>query len=395
MNMTMPRHSGPRSKHVAIAGAGFSGAVIGRALAEAGHKVTIFEERDHVAGNCHTTRDAATGVMVHVYGPHIFHTDNAEVWSYIQSFGTMMPYVNRVKAVARDQVFSLPINLHTINQLFGTTMRPDEARAFIAEKSRSDIDTPASFEDQALKFVGDEIYRTFFYGYTRKQWGVEPTSLPASILKRLPLRFNYDDNYFNHRYQAIPRDGYTAIIEAILDVPGLEVQLETPFETRHKADFDHIVYSGPIDRYFDHAHGRLRYRTLRFERFDYEGDYQGNPVVNYCDEAVPFTRISEHKHFAPWEDRTDGPSVCFREFSSECEPGDVPFYPMRLLDDKERLNTYIAQAEREDNVTFVGRLGTYSYLDMDVTIARAMETVSTLMGAWDAGAAAPALVHGT
>ncbi|MBR0560576.1 UDP-galactopyranose mutase [Neokomagataea anthophila] len=356
-----------------IVGAGFSGAVVGRHLAEKGHDVLLIDERPHLGGNCHTSRDDKTDVMVHHYGPHIFHTAHKHVWDYIQQFGTFRPYVNRVKAISKDEVYTLPVNLLTINQFFNKTMGPDEARRFIEEKADKSITEPKNFEEQALSMIGPELYHAFFRGYTRKQWGLDPTELPASILKRLPLRFNYDDNYFNHPYQGIPEDGYTALVEGIIDTPRLELRLNTRFEdVRAQENFDHVFYTGPIDRYFDFTHGRLGYRTLDFERFDAEGDYQGTAVINYCDEDVPFTRISEHKHFAPWEASELEKTVCFREHSRLAEPGDTPYYPIRLTTETRMLEDYISLAENSQGVSFLGRLGTYRYLDMDVTIAEAM-----------------------
>lgn len=364
----------PRS--FAITGAGFSGAVIARELAEAGHRVTVYDRRDHIAGNCHTVRDAATGVMVHVYGPHIFHTDFERVWAYLHRYTRMMPYVNRVKAVTAGSVYSLPINLHTINQFFGKTFSPREAEAFLQSKADLTIKDPQNFEEQALRFVGPELYRAFFEGYTRKQWGVAPCELPASILKRLPVRFNYDDNYFAHRYQGMPEHGYTDIVAQILVHPRISVQLSTELPARAAVSGEHVIWSGALDDWFGNAHGHLGYRTLDFERFEDRGDYQGNAVINYCDLGVPHTRITEHKHFSPWE-RHEG-TVLYRETSRACEAGDVPYYPIRLVNDRERLSRYLELARRETGVTFVGRLGTYRYLDMDVTIREALETADQM-----------------
>ncbi len=369
--------------HIGMAGAGLSCAVIGRALAEAGHRISIFEARGHVAGNCHTERDADSGVMVHAYGPHIFHTDDAEVWDYVNRFATFRPYVNRVKATTQSRVFSLPINLLTINQFFGRTMSPDEARAFIAARADTSIEDPANFEEQALRFIGRELYEAFFLGYTRKQWGREPTEIPASILKRLPVRFNYDDNYFAHRFQGMPEDGYTAMIANILDHPSIDVALNTPLEKDRVGDFDHVFWSGPVDAYFDHAFGRLDYRTLDFERIDGAGDVQGCAVMNYCDEDVPWTRITEHKHFSPWES-PEG-SVLFREYSRACEDGDIPYYPVHRAAGDDTLDRYMAAAEAEPGVTFIGRLGTYRYMDMDVSIRAALDTVAAWRAAQTSG----------
>lgn len=233
-------------------GTGLAGGVIGRELAEAGHRIRIVDSRSHIGGNCHTERDAKTGVMVHVYGPHIFHTDDAEVWAYVNRHATFLPYKNRVKTTARGAVYSLPVNLHTINQFFGRTLRPDEDRVFLEGQADTSIAEPANFEEQALRFVGRDLYEAFFKGYTLKQWGCDPTELPASILKRLPVRFNYDDNYFFHRFQGMPENGYTAMIGRILDHPGIAISLETPVGRAVAADYTHVFYSGPIDGWFDY-----------------------------------------------------------------------------------------------------------------------------------------------
>ncbi|MEL6678127.1 MAG: UDP-galactopyranose mutase [Pseudomonadota bacterium] len=364
-------------------GAGFSGAVIAREFAEAGHSALVIDERDHIAGNCHTELDGDTNILIHRYGPHIFHTADDEVWAYVQRFARFMPYVNRVKATVRGRVYSLPINLHTINQFFGTTMGPAEAQAFVHAKAE-DIADPQTFEEQALAFVGRELYEAFFRGYTRKQWGVEPTELPASILKRLPLRFTYDDNYFNHPHQGMPEHGYTALIAGILDHPRIEVQLSARFEDMSDR-FDHVFYSGPIDRYFDHRLGRLGYRTLDFAEDRVDGDALGCAVMNHPDEDTPFTRITDHKHFSPWRLGETRGSVIYREYSRQCEPEDVPYYPVRLVADKALLERYAALAEGEEGVTFVGRLGTYRYLDMDVTIAEALRTAQDALHALTVG----------
>ena len=374
--------------NIAVVGAGFSGAVIARELACAGHTVTVFDARPHVAGNCFSERDAATDVMVHVYGPHIFHTDNQVVWDYVRQFGEFMPYTNRVKSTVNGQVFSLPINLHTINQFFGKTFSPNEARIFIAAQADTSIDEPHNFEEQALKFIGRDLYEAFFKGYTIKQWGIAPTELPASILKRLPVRFNYDDNYFNHRFQGIPKEGYTAIVENILNHENISVRLNTAFAREHANAFEHVFYSGPIDAWFDHALGRLAYRTLDFERGECEGDFQGCAVMNYGDVNVPHTRIAEHKHFAPWEAHER--SVYFKEFSRVCEPNDTPYYPIRQVNEKALLEQYVTLAQQERNVTFVGRLGTYRYLDMDVTIAEALDCAHRFLHAQTNGTTMPA-----
>ncbi|WP_163026029.1 UDP-galactopyranose mutase [Chachezhania antarctica] len=375
--------------HLLMVGAGLSGAVIGRHLAEAGYRITVVDARDHVGGNCHTLRDPETGVLVHVYGPHIFHTDDEEVWDYVNRYETFLPYKNRVKATTGGAVYSLPVNLHTINQFFGKTMRPDEAHAFITEEQAdTTIEDPQTFEEQAMRFVGKDLYEAFFKGYTTKQWGCHPSELPASILKRLPVRFNYDDNYFFHRFQGMPETGYTAMVERILDHPGIEVKLETTFTRDEAGDYDHVFYSGPLDGWFDYEIGRLGYRTLDFERFTYDGDYQGCAVMNYGEEEVPFTRITEHKHFSPWESHEG--SVCYREFSRAAEPGDIPYYPIRQVKEKAMLSDYVKLAEGTQGVSFVGRLGTYRYLDMDVTIREALDTARGYLERAEKGAPVPA-----
>ena len=362
----------------AIVGAGFTGAVVARELSTAGHKSVVFDTRDHVAGNCHTARHE-TGVMVHTYGPHIFHTQHEHVWEYINRFGEMMPYNHKVKAISKGKMYSLPVNLTTINQFFGTDFTPEQAEAFIATKGDATITSPVSFEDQGLRFVGRELYDAFFSGYTAKQWGVDPKDLPASILARLPVRFNADDSYFNHPHQAIPKNGYTPIVEAILNHPNISLCLSTKFSPKNTSEirefgefgeFDHVVWTGPIDAYFDYEYGRLGYRTLDFVAETSDGDYQKYPVVNYCDVDVPYTRITEHKHFAPWEshDRT----VVYHEYSRLSGESDTPYYPIRRVKEKELLLSYVQRARTATGVTFMGRLGTYRYLDMDVTIHEAL-----------------------
>ncbi len=356
-------------KNVLIVGAGFSGAVIARELAEAGYKVTVFEKRNHVAGNCHTEVDPETGVMVHVHGPHIFHTDDNEVWNYVNNYAEFMPYICQVKATTKGNVYSLPINLLTINQFFNKTFSPKEAEEFIKTLSEP-VAEIKSFEDQALHFLGRDLYEAFFQGYPLKQWGLHPSVLPASILKRLPVRFSYNDNYFNHKHQGIPRTGYTTLIEKIFKHDNISVNLGRNLEAGDADLYDHVFYSGPLDEWFGHRAGRLGYRTLRFEASRHSGDYQGCAVMSYPDEDVPHTRVTEHKHFTPWENHEK--TIVFHEYSSYCRPGDTPYYPIRLVDEKAMLSVYIEIARQEKNVSFVGRLATYRYLDMDVTVGEAL-----------------------
>lgn len=379
------------AQSIAIAGAGLSGAVIARVLAEAGMRVEVFDQRPQVGGNCHTARDAETGVMVHTYGPHIFHTDDAEVWALVNRFQRFRPYIHRVKTTSGGRVYGLPINLHTINQFFACALRPDEARAFIASQADGRITAPANFEEQALHLVGRPLYEAFLKGYTQKQWGCDPTTLPASILKRLPVRFDYDDNYFFHAHQGMPENGYTALVEAMLDHERIALSLGRRLERGEAGAFAHTFYSGPLDAYFDFCAGRLGYRTLDFERFVVSGDYQGCAVMNQADLDVPFTRVTEHKHFAPWE-RHAG-SVCYREYSRACGAEDVPYYPIRLTQETALLATYVAAARNEAGITFVGRLGTYRYLDMDVTIREALDVARAFLERQAAGGAMPAFLN--
>ncbi|WP_241622262.1 UDP-galactopyranose mutase [Rosenbergiella australiborealis] len=375
------------SKNILIVGAGFTGAVIGRKLAEHGHQIRIIDSRSHVAGNCYSERDEKSGIMVHTYGPHIFHTDNHDVWEYLNRFTEMMPYVNRVKTTVNGQVFSLPINLHTINQFFNTTCSPSEARKLIESKSDQSINDPQTFEEQALRFVGKELYEAFFKGYTIKQWGMSPAELPASILKRLPVRFNYDDNYFSHKYQGMPKHGYTPIIENILNHPNIVVELEHSYSASDSDGIDHLFFTGPLDSWYDYKFGRLGYRTLDFEKFHTEDDFQGTAVMNYGEEEIPFTRITDHKYFSPWEEHKG--SVCYREFSRTCMPNDTPYYPIRQMGEMELLNKYLNLAEQEKNISFAGRLGTYRYLDMDVTIAEALHMANIYIDSLDKGTEMP------
>lgn len=354
-----------------VVGAGFSGAVLARALAEAGFRLQVIDARDHVGGHCHTVRDAASGVMEHVYGPHIFHTGNEAVWRYVQRFGEWVPYVNRVKASIRRGVFGLPINLHTINQFFGRQLRPAEARAFVAGLSDPRIGKPANLEEQALKFLGRELYEAFFRGYTIKQWGCAPTELPAEVLKRLPVRFDYNDSYYDSTFQALPRHGYTRVVENMLDHDHIRVQLSTPWDASMQRDFAHVFHSGALDAYFGCDEGRLGYRTMSWQRELHDGDYQGTAIINYPELDVPWTRVIEHRHFAPWESHER--SLVTREFSRETAPDDIPFYPKRLAADLALLARYVARAQALRGISFIGRLGTYRYLDMHQVIADALD----------------------
>ncbi len=359
--------------HFLIIGAGFSGSVLANKLVETlDCTVEIWDERNHAGGNCHTERDGQTGVMVHQYGPHIFNTDKKEIWDYVNSFGEFKNYVHRVKAMSNGHIYPMPVNLFTINQFFNKTFSPAEASAYLESIADKTIEHPANFEEQALRFIGKDLYKAFFYGYTKKQWGCEPTALPASILKRIPVRFNYDDNYHSNVYTGIPVDGYSAVMNRMTAHKNIKVTLNKKFDAAiDVSQYSHVFFTGPLDAYFNYQHGRLGYRTVKFEKHYAEGDYQGLSQMNYCDEAVPYTRVVEHKHFTPWEkhDKT----IYFKEFSIETGPSDVPYYPKRLHADKEILRLYRQQAETLKNISFLGRLATYRYMDMHHVIGEALD----------------------
>lgn len=355
---------------VAIAGAGMTGATIARLLAEAGHNIIIYEQRNHVAGNCHTQEEQ--GVLVHRYGAHIFHTDNEEVWQFVNRFGKWSNYRHKVLAHSDGQLLSMPVNLLTMCQLAGMAMTPSEARKWVDEAC---IFTtfPKNFEQLALSTVGKKLYKAIYEGYTEKQWGVHPSRLPASVFSRLPVRYSADDNYYFHKYQAMPENGYTAVVEAMLDHDNIEVRLNSNFE----ATGQHTIWTGALDAYFQFSEGRLRYRTLDFARV--QGESQGVPVINYTKQK-PYTRIVEHNLLTSTP-QTDV-VIQTQEFSRDCGTNDTPYYPMRLVDDVEVLANYQRLAQEQKGVTFAGRLGKYKYIDMDVAIAEAMTTANQLIEQW-------------
>jgi UDP-galactopyranose mutase len=354
-----------------VIGSGFSGAVLAHELAKnMDCHIDIWEERNHIAGNCHTSRDAETGIMVHRYGPHIFNTNKKETWDYVNSFSEFRPYVHRVKAVSHGEVYSFPLNLLTLNQFFKNTFSPKSAKEFFENISDKSISDPKNFEEQALAFIGEKLYNAFFKGYTRKQWGCEPKQLPASVLKRIPVRFNYDDNYHDSIYTGIPTEGYTDVIEKLLSLPNIQIHLNKKYKPSESLNgFDHIFYTGALDAFFDFEYGKLGYRTVTFESSVHNGDFQGTAQINYCDEEIPYTRITEHKHFTPWENHEK--TIVFKEFSKETGPGDIPYYPKRLKEDKFVLMKYRQKANALTSVSFLGRLATYRYMDMDDVIEEA------------------------
>lgn len=360
---------------IAIAGAGLSGATVAHHL-NPFYDVTVFESEAHVGGACHTARDPETGVMVHTYGPHIFHTARPEVRDFVEDFGTWMRFDLRMKSMVDDQIYSgPPINLHTINQFFKTRLSPAKAQARVAEPR---MEPYANFEEAAISTVGQPLYEAFLQHYTAKQWGRPAAEIPASVFARLPIRFNYDDRkYPRGEWQAIPLLGYTAVIERMLE--GITVLLNTPFRRIDAEQFDHVIYTGPIDGWFDYVLGRLEYRTVHFEKLVLPvEDGQGAPCICYPGLFEDFTRITEHKHFAPWE-RHDH-TVLSVEHSDHCGPTDRPFYPVRVAGAAvELIKDYEQLTHTEKNVTFLGRLATYRYIDMEQAVWEAIECARKFM----------------
>ena len=315
--------------------------------------------------------------MTHVYGPHIFHTADERVWAYVQEFGVMRPYRHRVQAVSGGLVYSLPVNLLTINQFFRKALGPREAAAFVASKTRK-IAEPANFEEQALSMIGPELYEAFFRGYTRKQWGLDPTRLPASILKRLPLRFNFDDFVFRSPPSGDAGARLYRTGGGYLEHPPPRVAAGRALRRLERA-LRPCGLQRPDRPLFQLQFGPAGLPNPRFRDHQGEGDYQGAAVINYCDETTPFTRITEHKHFAPWEkDQFEG-TILYREFSRSCGPDDIPYYPIRQTDEEAMLKKYVDRAMALRGVTFVGRLGSYRYLDMDVTIGEALAAADSML----------------
>jgi UDP-galactopyranose mutase len=360
-------------------------------MAESGLAVTVAEQQSHPGGLCHTYRDAETGVMVHAHGPHILHSDNADVWAFLERFARLRPYTHTVQAVSGGRIFPLPITLPTVRQFFGRNFTPEEAEAHLAAVARRYPRAPANFEEQGRSLLGDALYEAFFDGYTRKQWGVAPHQLPASIMRRIPVRFSEDLSYYRHSRVAIPEGGYTAMVAAMLDHPGISVRYGVTADRALAARFSHTIYTGPIDAWFGHAFGRLSYRTLDFQVFRARGTFQDVAQVNYCDLSVPWTRITEHKHFAPWE--RHAATVYVREKSRDCQAGDIPYYPLRLAGDEPLAARYLAEARVSSAVTFVGRLATYRYIDMDIAVAEAVSAARMVVEALNAGNGPPSILH--
>jgi len=353
-----------------IVGAGLYGAVFAHELTKRGKRCLVIDRRNHIAGNIYTENIA--GINVHKYGAHIFHTSDKEIWDYVNQFAEFNHYINSPIAIYKDELYNLPFNMNTFSKMWGIKT-PAEAKAKIAEQvSQLDITEPKNLEEQALRLVGTDVYTKLVKGYTEKQWGRDCRDLPAFIIKRLPCRFTYNNNYFNDRYQGIPIGGYTAMVEKMLS--GIEIRLNTDFfdlmETEsHIAD--KIVYTGCIDEYFRYKLGALNYRSVRFETEELPvEDYQGNAVVNYTAREVPYTRIIEHKHF---EFGTQPTTVISREYSAEWKPGMEPYYPVNDAENSALYTQYQKLAEVESNVHFGGRLGQYRYYDMDKVIRAALD----------------------
>ena len=353
-----------------IVGAGLYGAIFAHEAKKAGKTCLVIEKRDHIAGNIYTYE--CEGINVHQYGAHIFHTNNKEVWDYINSFATFNRYTNSPVANYNGEIYNLPFNMNTFNKMWGV-ITPKEAQEKIEEQRKAaGITEPKNLEEQAISLVGTDIYEKLIKGYTAKQWGRTCDKLPSFIIKRLPVRFTYDNNYFNADFQGIPVGGYTQIIEKMLD--GIEVRLNTDY-LADRENFDalaeKIVYTGPIDAYFDFKLGTLQYRSVRFETetLDME-NYQGNAVVNYTDYETPYTRIIEHKHF---EYGTQPKTVISREYSKEWTSGDEPYYPVNDDVNGALYQKYKELADKQSNVIFGGRLGEYKYYDMDKVIEVALD----------------------
>lgn len=364
-----------------IVGAGLYGATVARQLNNAGKSVLVIDKRPNIAGNVYTEK--IEGINIHIYGAHIFHTNNKDVWDYVNQFATFNRFTNSPIANYNGELYSLPFNMYTFNKMWGV-VTPAEAAEKIAEQRKEVVGTPKNLEEQAISLIGRDVYEKLVKGYTEKQWGRPCDQLPAFIIKRLPVRLTFDNNYFNALYQGIPVGGYTAMVQKMLD--GIEVKLNCDY-LEHKAELDavadKVIYTGPIDAYFNYSLGNLEYRSVRFETETLDiPNFQGNAAVNYTDAETPWTRIIEHKwfEFGKDENGNDLPkTVISREYSSEWKPGDEPYYPVNDEKNSGLYNQYKALAEKEDWVIFGGRLGEYKYYDMDQVIAVALEKAKELV----------------
>ncbi|MFD7732312.1 UDP-galactopyranose mutase [Kitasatospora phosalacinea] len=362
-----------------VVGSGLFGLTVAeRVAAGLGRRVLVLERRDHLGGNAHSEADPATGIEVHRYGSHLFHTSNPRVWEYVRRFGEFTDYRHQVWTHHRGRIYPMPINLATICAHAGRHLTPAQAAALVAEQAAEPVDPDRSLEDRAISLIGRPLYEAFIRGYTLKQWQTDPRELPAEIITRLPVRFTFDSRYFSDRWEGLPKDGYAALLSAMAAHPLVEVRLDTDFfDVRDRVPAGvPVVYTGPVDRYFDHRCGRLRWRTLDFEREVLPvGDHQGTAVVNYADLDVPWTRVHEFRHLHPERDYPADRTVVMREYSRAAGPGDEPYYPVATGEDRARLLGYRELAAREPHVLFGGRLGTYQYLDMHMAIASALSMV--------------------
>lgn len=364
-----------------VVGSGLFGLTVAQQAAERwGIRVALLEKRSHIGGNAYSEIDPETGIEVHRYGAHIFHTRSEPVWDYVNRFTEFTNYEHHVWATVRGTVYPLPVNLATINQFFNAAYSPDEARELIANQASEGAKaTKKNFETKGISLVGKPLFDAFYRGYTAKQWQTSPEELPASIVSRLPVRYNYDSRYFSDPHQGMPKDGYAAWLSRMAESDLIHVYLETDFlEPGHPFSKDEvlgttpIVYTGPLDRYFDRALGSLSWRTVDFEvSRPSTGDYQGCAVMNYGDIEVPWTRIIEFRHFHPERTYSGDSTIIFREFSRFAGEGDEPYYPVNAPGDREKLLAYRELARKEPQVFFGGRLGSYQYLDMDMAIASA------------------------
>lgn len=357
-----------------VVGSGLFGAIFAYEAAKKGKRVKVIEKRNHIAGNVYTKEQE--GIQVHEYGAHIFHTSDKKIWDYVNQFADFNRYTNSPIANFKGEIYNLPFNMNTFNKLWGV-ITPDEAEAKINEQ-RSVLKgkVPENLEEQAISLVGTDIYEKLIKYYTEKQWGKKCTELPAFIIRRLPVRFTYDNNYFNDVYQGIPIGGYTQIIEKMLNHPNIVVELNTDFFERKESylrEFPKIVFTGMIDQFFDYKLGKLEYRSLRFETEVINvSNYQGNAVVNYTDSVTPYTRIIEHKHF---EFGDQEKTIITKEYSKKWESGDEPYYPVNDEKNNHLYKSYKKLAEKYDNIIFGGRLGQYRYYDMHQVIAAALQCV--------------------
>ncbi len=353
-----------------IVGSGLFGAVFAHEAKKVGKKCLVIDRRDHIGGNIYT--EEVEGIQVHKYGAHIFHTSNDRIWKYIQQFGEFNRFTNAPVARYKDELYNLPFNMNTFNKMWGV-ITPEEAEAKLLEQRReAGIENPKNLEEQALSLIGKDVYEKLIKGYTEKQWGRKATELPAFIIKRLPVRLTYDNNYFNDSHQGIPKEGYTALVERMLE--GTPVRLNTDFlENREELMelADKIIYTGMIDEYYHYCYGELEYRSLRFETevLDMK-NYQGNAVVNYTEYEIPYTRIIEHKHFAFG---TQPKTVITREYPADWKRGDEPYYPVNDEKNNNLYKKYRELSEKEDRVIFGGRLGMYKYFDMHNVIYEALQ----------------------